>query len=403
MKIKFNDNFDKIPQNYLFSEIARRVDEQKRKNPSKKIISLGIGDVTRPLPKCVSSAMSRAAAQMSTREGFRGYGDTRGLPELLNSVAEYYKKRGVLLSPDEFFISDGAKSDLGNLCDLFDDNEIVICDPVYPVYLDSNLMSNRKIRFLSANRSNNFLPSPQNLPKKPFVIYLCSPNNPTGAVFSRENLQDFVDFALESGSLVIFDAAYESFISDDTLPHSIFEIDGARECAIEVCSFSKMAGFTGVRCGWTAIPHSSPLNKLWCRRQATKFNGASYISQIGALAALSPEGLTENAKNIAYYMENARILADFLTKKGIFYCGGVHAPYLWIEIPHAQSSWDFFDFLLTKTGVIGTPGAGFGRCGEGHFRLSSFADRTDVFEAVERLNDLFNSYKEKNCHFFEKK
>ena len=388
MKIKLNENFDKMSQNYLFSEIACRVDEQKRKNPNKKIISLGIGDVTLPLPKCVSSAMSRAAMEMSTRKGFRGYGDTRGILELRNAIVEHYKKRGVLLCDDEIFINDGAKSDLGNLCDLFADNEIIICDPVYPVYLDANLMSGRKIRFLNATRENSFLPLPENLPENPFIIYLCSPNNPTGAVYSHEQLKKFVDFAIESGSLIIFDAAYESFISDYFLPHSIFEIEGALECAIEVCSFSKMAGFTGVRCGWTVIPNSSALNKLWARRQATKFNGASYISQVGAITALSSDGLKENAKNIAYYMENARILEDFLTKKGIFYCGGTHAPYLWLECPRGQSSWDFFDFLLSKACVVGTPGVGFGQNGEGFFRLSSFANRDDILEVVERLDGL---------------
>ena len=386
MKIKLNENFGKIPENYLFSEIARRVDEQRHKNPSKKIISLGIGDVTLPLPECVSYAMSHAAMEMSIRDGFRGYGDTRGLLELRNAIAEYYKTREILLSLDEIFISDGAKSDLGNLCDLFAENEIVICDPVYPVYLDSNLMSGRKIRFLNATSENGFLPLPENLPKNPFIIYLCSPNNPTGAVYSREKLKTFVDFAIESGSLIIFDAAYESFISDNSLPHSIFEIEGARECAIEVCSFSKMAGFTGVRCGWTVIPNISVLNRLWARRQATKFNGVSYISQVGSIAALSPNGLKENAKNIAYYMENAHILADFLTKKGVFYCGGMHAPYLWLECPRNKSSWEFFDFLLSKACVVGTPGAGFGKNGEGFFRLSSFANRDDILEAVERLN-----------------
>lgn len=388
MKIKLNENFRKMPENYLFSEIARRVEAQKCKNPSQKIISLGIGDVTRPLPECIAVAMSRAAAEMSTREGFYGYGDTQGLLNLRKSVAEYYKRRGVLLSESEIFISDGAKSDLGNLCDLFGDNEVAICDPVYPVYLDSNLMSGRKIRFLNATRENDFLPSPENLPREPLIIYLCSPNNPTGAIFSRKKLQNFVDFARDSGSLIIFDAAYESYISDPTIPHSVFELEGARECAVEVCSLSKMAGFTGVRCGWTVIPSDSPLNKLWARRQATKFNGASYISQIGAIAALSPEGLTENAKNIAYYMENARILADFLSKKSVFFCGGIHAPYLWIECPSGFSSWELFDFFLINGGVVGTPGAGFGKNGEGFLRLSSFADRNDVFEAVERLNKL---------------
>lgn len=388
MKINLNKNFDNIPQNYLFSEISRRVEAQKQNNANQKIISLGIGDVTRPLSFCVSSAMSSAAEQMSTYDGFRGYGDTRGIPMLRKAIANYYKNRGVFLSINEIFISDGAKSDLGNLCELFGDNEIVICDPVYPVYLDSNLMSGRRIRFLNANKENAFLPSTENLPKKPFVIYLCSPNNPTGAVFSREKLQNFVNFSLETGSLIIFDAAYESFISDPDLPHSIFEIKGARECAIEVCSFSKMAGFTGVRCGWTVIPSASVLNRLWARRQATKFNGASYISQIGALTSLSPEGLKENEKNIAYYMENARILSDFFTQKHIFHSGGIHAPYLWIECPGKKSSWDFFDHLLKIANIVTTPGSGFGKNGEHYIRLSSFANRNDISEAIERLDKI---------------
>lgn len=385
MKIKLNENFKRMPQNYLFSEIASRVEAEKRKNPSKKIISLGIGDVTRPLPKCVAYAMAHAAMKMSELDGFFGYGDTRGLLELRNLIAGRYAGRGASLAANEIFINDGAKSDLGNLCDLFGDNEIVICDPVYPVYLDSNLMSGRKIHFLSANFENKFLPLPDELPNRPFVIYLCSPNNPTGAVFTREALQKWVNFALSSGSLIIFDAAYELFISDEGLPHSIFELKGARECAIEVCSFSKMAGFTGLRCGWTAIPEESALHSLWARRQATKFNGASYIAQVGAIAALADEGVCECEKNIAYYMENARILADFLTQKGIFFCGGAHAPYLWAKCPDGLLSWKFFDILLTKFGIVCTPGAGFGRSGEGYFRISSFAKREDVLEAVLRM------------------
>ena len=386
MKIKLNENFERMAPNYLFSEISRRVEAERIKNPSKKIISLGIGDVTLPLPECVARAMSEAALKMGDADGFRGYGDNRGLSELRLRISQRYFKRGVLLSSEEIFISDGAKCDLSNLCDLFGENEIVICDPVYPVYRDANLISGRRVRFLSADSQNGFSPSPKDLPLSPFIIYLCSPNNPTGAVFECENLQNWVDFALESGSLIIFDAAYESFISDEALPHSIFELEGARDCAIEVCSFSKMSGFTGLRCGWTAIPTSSPLHKLWARRQATKFNGASYISQVGALASLSQEGMRENAKNIAYYMENAAILGDFLRKKGISFCGGIHAPYLWMKCPRGLSSWELFGVLLNGAGVVGTPGAGFGNAGEGFFRLSSFARRDDVEEAIARMD-----------------
>ena len=385
MKIKLNENFEKMAKNYLFSEIARRVEAEGQANPNRKIISLGIGDVTQPLPESVARAMSVAAMKLCNREGFRGYSDTRGLVELRFEISKRYKKREISLSENEIFISDGAKSDLGNLCDIFGDNEIVISNPVYPVYLDSNLMLGRKIRFLNANLENGFLPMPTSLPNQAFIIYLCSPNNPTGAVFSKKQLQEWVDFALKSGSLIVFDAAYETFITDDTLPHSIFELNGARDCAIEVCSFSKMAGFTGLRCGWTAIPMESPLHNLWSRRQATKFNGASYISQIGAIAALSEKGEQENRENIAYYMENANILANFLREKGISFCGGVHAPYLWIKCPRGFSSWEFFDAMLSEVGVVGTPGVGFGSAGEGYFRLSSFCARHNIEEAISRM------------------
>ena len=388
MKIEINENFYKLSENYLFSEVALRVEKKRGEQGKKKIISLGIGDLTRPLAPCVAREISRAAIGLGTKEGFFGYGNTRGVPELRKAIVEYYKRRNVLLADDEIFISDGAKSDLANLPDLFGDVEVLICDPVYPVYLDSSILSGKRVHLIGASRENNFLPSPSGLEKKPFLIYLCSPNNPTGAVFSQAQLKEWVDFALESGSLIIFDAAYEAYVSDKALPRSVFEIEGARECAIEVCSFSKMAGFTGVRCGWTVIPSTSPFNKLWARRQGTKFNGASFISQAGGVAALSPEGLQESAQNVAYYMENARILADFLKKNGIFFCGGVHAPYLWLECPYKMDSWTFFDYLLDSAQVVGTPGVGFGRQGEGYFRLSSFAERENVLEAIARLDEI---------------
>ena len=275
MKILLNENFSKLEPNYLFSEIARRVDTYKRQNPNKNVISLGIGDVSLPLAQVVAKEMSRAASSLATQEGFVGYGDTSGTQELRKAILNRYKKMGISLEMDEIFINDGAKSDLGNICDILGDNEIIICDPVYPVYLDSNLIAGRKIHFLSVNESNSFLPSPKTLTNKAFVIYLCSPNNPTGAVFSKNQLKEWVDFAVFSGSLIIFDAAYESYIKDPSLPHSIFEIDGAKDCAIEICSFSKFAGFTGIRCGWTVISDNLLLNQLWKRRQNTKFNGAT--------------------------------------------------------------------------------------------------------------------------------
>ena len=388
MKINLNRNFQNLEKSYLFAEIAHKIEEFSQKNPEKQIISLGIGDVTLPLSPFVSKKMSQAAKNLSSINGFVGYGDTLGLPSLRQAISNRYKSRQIDIENDEIFVSDGAKSDLGNLCDVLGDNEIVICDPVYPVYFDSNVISGRKIRIVSANKENNFLPSPKNLPNKPFVVYLCSPNNPTGAVFSQEQLGEWVDFAIKSGSLIIFDAAYEAYIQNKFLPHSIFEIENAKKCAIEVCSFSKSAGFTGVRCGWSVIPRNLELNALWKRRQNTKFNGASYISQIGALAALSPHGENENAKNIQYYMENAQKIASFLKEKQIFFVGGENAPYLWLEIPKKKTSWEFFDYLLLNTGVVGTPGVGFGKNGEGFFRLSAFASRENVNEALYRLGKI---------------
>ena len=388
MRIQLNENFNRLEPNYLFSEIARRVEIFKAKNPSKRVISLGIGDVTLPVASSVANEMSRAALSLATHKGFIGYGDTQGTKELRCAISIRYATRKVEVASDEIFINDGAKSDLGNLCDVLGENEILICDPVYPVYLDSNIISGRKIRFLSANEENSFLPSPKNLENRPFVIYLCSPNNPTGATFTKEQLKEWVDFALFSGSLIIFDAAYESYIQDSSLPHSIFEIDGAKNCAIEICSFSKFAGFTGIRCGWTTIPRDLPLHNLWKRRQNTKFNGASYISQRGALAALSEQGEKENAENIEYYMKNSQKIASFLKEKQIFFVGGENAPYLWFKIPTNNSSWEFFDYLLNKTGVVGTPGVGFGKCGEGFFRFSSFASSENTEEALNKLDKI---------------
>ena len=388
MRIQLNENFNRLEPNYLFSEIARRVEVFKKNNPSTKVISLGIGDVTLPIASSVANEMSRAALLLATRDNFMGYGDTQGLKELRTAISKRYATRKIDIATDEIFINDGAKSDLGNLCDILGSNEVLICDPVYPVYLDSNVISGRKIRFLSANEENAFLPSPKNLENRPFVIYLCSPNNPTGATFTKEKLKEWIDFALFSGSLIIFDSAYESYIRDLSLPHSIFEIDGAKNCAIEVCSFSKFAGFTGIRCGWTTIPRDLPLHNLWKRRQNTKFNGASYISQRGALAALSEQGEKENAQNIEYYMKNAQKIASFLKEKQIFFVGGENAPYLWFKIPTNNSSWEFFDYLLNKTGIVGTPGVGFGTGGECFFRFSSFASSEDTDEALARIDKI---------------
>jgi len=386
MKIKTNKGFENLSESYLFSEVAKRV---SAKDPQgKKIISLGIGDVALPISPSVARAMARASLMMKSEKGFCGYGNTQGDLRLRDAICQRYLARGISFSPDEIFVSDGAKSDLGNINDVLGNNEVLIIDPAYPVYADASIIAGRRINRICACADNSFLPLPDKIPKKPYVIYLCSPNNPTGAVYSEEDLKKWVDFALDCGSLIVFDAAYEAFIGDCDLPHSIFEIDGARECAIEICSFSKMAGFTGVRCGWTTIPRKSELHSLWRRRQSTKFNGASHISQMGALASLCDRGANECAENITYYMENARLLADFLNKNGIFFTGGMHAPYLWVRCPEGVSSWQLFDRLLDEARVVCTPGAGFGESGEGFVRLSSFAKREDVKEAITRLSKI---------------
>lgn len=393
MKIDLNRGFSNLGSAYLFSEIAARVNAFKHENPTVKVISLGIGDVTLPLAPCVVTAMRNAAEHLGTRDGFVGYGDTQGLLELRDAISERYSSLGAHIGTDEIFISDGAKSDLGNIFDLFGNVTALICEPTYPVYADAALMSQKRVKILPCGAESSFLPSPDGLEREPFIIFLCSPNNPTGTVLDKKSLKKWVDFALCSGSLIIFDAAYESFISGGELPRSIYEIYGAENCAIEVCSLSKMAGFTGVRCGWTVVPRACKsggvsLHSLWARRQSTKFNGASYISQIGALAALSKEGKRQNAENIAYYMENARLLGEFLERREIEYFGGTHAPYLWLKCPREMDSWGFFDYLLKKAGVVGTPGAGFGASGEGFFRFSSFARREDITEAIERMGEL---------------
>lgn len=389
MKIKINENFKNINESYLFSNIAKKVNAHAAQNPDKKIIRLGIGDVTLPLTPSVVNAMTKAVAEMGVKETFRGYAPEYGYDFLREAISRHYGRMGVAISSDEIYASDGAKCDVGNIVDILGDNEALIPDPVYPVYLDSNVMSGRKISFLNAYPETGFLPTPENLTGEGYVIYLCSPNNPTGAVFNREQLAEWVKFANNTGSLIIFDSAYESFISGD-YPHSIFEIEGSRSCAIEICSLSKTAGFTGTRCGWTVIPHELcagglKLHKMWERRQATKFNGIPYVVQRGAEAALSEEGRRECMENIAYYMNNAKTIAGMLEKAGVYFSGGTSSPYVWMRCPNNMKSWDFFDFLLEKAGVVGTPGAGFGNCGEGYFRLTAFGSKEATIEAVERI------------------
>jgi len=396
MKIKVNENYKNLKESYLFSEVKRRVNEYKAENPDKKVISLGIGDVTLPLPKAVTDAMARANEEMSRAETFRGYAPEYGYDFLRESVAGHYASYGVSIDAGEIFIGDGAKTDLGNICDILGDNEVLIPDPVYPVYVDSNIMSGRKISYLPANEANGFLPMPNDsLTGEGYVIYICSPNNPTGAVYTKAQLEEWCRFALKTGSLIIFDSAYEVFIPAESreLPHSIYEAEGARECALEICSYSKTAGFTGVRAGWTVIPKELEacglkLNKLWERRQATKYNGLSYIVQRGAEAVFTKEGYAECLKNIEYYMGNAKLIADVMNEKGIYFTGGVSSPYIWLKCPGGMKSWEFFDFLLNNAQLVGTPGSGFGSCGEGYFRLTSFGTREATLEAVERLRQI---------------
>lgn len=388
--MKVNTNYQNISDSYLFSTIAKKVNEFATKNPDKKIIRLGIGDVTLPLCKVVVNALKSASEEMGVKETFRGYGPEQGYDFLREKVQAYYKSHNVSLDIDEIFISDGAKSDLGNILDLFAvDNTVLVPDPVYPVYVDTNTMAGRKIVYIDANASNNFLPLPDESMKVD-IIYLCSPNNPTGAVYNKEQLKKWIDYANKNKAVILFDAAYECFITDENLPRSIYEIEGAKTCAIEFCSLSKMAGFTGTRCGYTVVPkalENGLLNKMWLRRQTTKFNGVPYIVQKGAEAVFTPEGQTEIQENLNYYKENAKIISQTLEKHNIWHIGGKHSPYIWLQCPNNMSSWEFFDYLLSNVQIVGTPGSGFGKNGEGYFRLTSFGSRENTIEAMKRLDD----------------
>lgn len=393
MKIKVNENFAALKESYLFSEIGKKVKAYKEANPDKKVIRLGIGDVTLPLAPVVIRAMEKAVAEMGVKETFRGYPPEYGHDFLREAIAAYYKRKGVSVQAGDVFVSDGAKSDVGNIVDILGKNTILIPSPVYPVYMDSNVMSGNKIELLEAGEADGFLGAPDVLDGETYVIYICSPNNPTGATYDRAGLKAWVDYALASGSLIIFDSAYEAFIHGD-YPHSIYEIEGAEKCAIEICSFSKTAGFTGTRCAWTVVPAALEtesgfsLKKLWARRQATKFNGVSYPVQRGAEAALSEEGVKECSALVEYYMENARLISSCLKEKGVWHTGGVCSPYIWLKCPNGLSGWEFFDLLLEKVQVVGTPGEGFGDAGAGYFRLTAFGSREDTEEAVARLKTI---------------
>lgn len=382
--MKLNENYKNLEESYLFSTIAKRVSAYQAEHPQQEIIRLGIGDVTLPLCPAVVSAMQEAVQEMGKPGSFHGYGPEQGYPFLKEAVRGYYQNRGISLKEDEIFISDGAKSDLGNILDLFSaDNTVLIPDPVYPVYVDTNLMAGRKIVYMDANEENGFLPLPKK-GQKADIIYLCSPNNPTGAVYSKEQLKVWVEYALEQKAIILFDAAYEAFISDPALPRSIYEIEGAKECAIEFCSLSKTAGFTGTRCGYTIVPEGlGVLNRMWLRRQTTKFNGVPYIVQKGAAAVFTAEGQKQVTENINYYKRNAKLIANALKSKGIWFTGGENSPYIWLKC--GMPSWDYFDQLLLKYQIVGTPGAGFGKNGEGFFRLTAFGSYENTQKAVTFL------------------
>ncbi len=407
--IYVNENFAKLKAGYLFPEIGRRVSAFAAANPDAPIIKLGIGDVTEPLAPAVVDAMHKAVDEMATHEGLHGYGPEQGYAFLRDAiVANDYKARGVDIAADEIFVSDGAKCDTGNMQEIFGiDNVVAVTDPVYPVYVDTNVMAGRtgdgdgqgrygNIVYMPCNAENNFVPE---LPTQPVdMIYLCYPNNPTGAVATKEQLKKWVDYAIENKAIILYDAAYESFIRDDSLPHSIFEIEGARKVAIEFRSFSKTAGFTGVRCGFTVVPKdvvaytqagdAVALNPIWNRRHCTKFNGVSYITQKGAEAVYSAEGKEQIQQTINLYMSNADMMRAALTEQGFSVYGGEHAPYVWLHTPEGVDSWGFFDLLLRKAHVVGTPGAGFGAAGEGYFRLSAFNNPDNVKEAMDRIAKL---------------
>ena len=391
--MQFNQNYLRLQESYLLSDIAHRVQKFAQAHPDAKILRMGIGDVTLPLAPAVVSAMRAAVEEQGRAQTFRGYGPEQGYGFLREAIRGYYARRGISLAADEIFVSDGAKSDLGNILDIFDVcNTVLIPDPVYPVYVDTNVMAGRKIVFADAVRANGFLPMPDEKTDAD-IIYICSPNNPTGAAYTKAQLQAWVDYANARGAVILYDAAYERFVTEEGCARSIFEAEGAEECAIEFCSFSKTAGFTGTRCGYTVVPQALKrngisCNKLWLRRQTTKFNGVAYIVQRGAAAVFGEEGERQIEENLAVYRRNAARIAACLDRLGVFYTGGKNSPYLWLECPGFADSWKFFDYLLEKAAVVGTPGSGFGKNGEGYFRLTAFASEEATAEAAERIERL---------------
>lgn len=402
--VKINSNYLKLPGSYLFSDIAKKVAAYTAAHPEKSIIKLGIGDVTQPLPSAVIEALHNATEEMGAADTFRGYGPEQGYAFLRDLILENdYKARGIELEADEIFVSDGSKSDTGNIGDIFAaDNKVAVCDPVYPVYVDTNAMAGRagdyqpelgkwtNLVYMPGTDANQFVPEPPAGETAPDLIYLCYPNNPTGTMITKEALQKWVDYALEHHSVILYDAAYEAYITEPGLPHSIYEIEGAKKCAIEFRSFSKNAGFTGTRCAFTVVPKSlvvdgTMLNSLWNRRQTTKFNGVPYVIQKAAAAVYSPEGKAQTRALVSYYLNNAKIIREGLQKAGYQVWGGVNAPYVWLKTPNGMSSWQFFDYLLETLGIVGTPGCGFGPSGEGYFRLTGFGSTENTRKAVERI------------------
>lgn len=396
-----NENFLKLEKNYLFINIAKRINAFIEANPDKKdnIIRMGIGDVTQPIAKCVIEAVKKGADEMGVKETFKGYEDSgTGYDFLKEAISGYYNSFGVKVDADEIRVNDGAKSDCGNIVDIFgDDNTVLITDPAYPVYVDSNLMNGRKVIFADATEENGFRAIPDKNVHAD-LIYLCSPNNPTGAAFTYDELKSWIDYAIDNKAIIIYDAAYEAFITEDNVPRSIFAVESARKCAIEMCSLSKTAGFTGMRCGYTVIPKelevtasdgtAVSISQIWGRRQGSKFNGVSYPVQCGAAAVFSEEGQCQVKKNIKYYQENAKVISSTLDEMGIKYTGGKNSPYIWLKCPDGMDSWEFFDYLLKEANVVGTPGSGFGKNGEGWFRLTAFGDKDKTVEAMKRIKNL---------------
>lgn len=398
---KLNENYQNVKDSYLFAEIARRVKVYEETHPEKAadIIRLGIGDVTLPLTKSVIEALHEAVDSQAVSETFKGYGPEQGYAFAQEAIADYYARNGVEVKATDIFISDGAKSDTGNITELFaKDNVVLVPDPVYPVYVDTNTMDGKNIIYMNGTKENDFLPMPDENVKAD-IIYLCSPNNPTGACYNKEQLEAWVSYALKNDAVILYDSAYEAFITDPTLPRSIYAIEGAKKCAIEFCSLSKTAGFTGTRFSYTVVPEelvfetsnggTLSLHNMWNRRQCTKFNGTPYIIQYAGAKVFTEEGMKECQENIGYYRENAHMIAETLEKKGISFTGGVNSPYIWFECPKGMESWEFFDYLLENAQIVGTPGAGFGENGKNYFRLTSFGKHEKTKEAMERFNTLF--------------